>query len=157
PGVLPADIAAYRWAGIDLGGHHAGSERRAAPRAASGDHCGGAECVRADRVEHLPVLWIFRPAGANAGANRDDGGDEIVGVSAGVHRRADRMERHQGVAGITGAACGGSSGLEPVSKINGPLQCQSPQFSWPLSARLGPCLPGYHYILMFSATNEPAL
>ena len=76
------------------------SKRGTRSRPSSFDNFDGIGWFRADRVQHLPVLWIRRSPSANAWTNRDDGNHEIVVVSSRLHWRSNWLERHQGVSGL---------------------------------------------------------
>jgi len=61
---------------------------------------GGTHWIGLDRDQHLALLWICRPAGANPGSNGDDGDHTIVVVFPSLYRCADCLERDQSIAGV---------------------------------------------------------
>ena len=105
-GRVSLNVAADRGSRINLRCYYTGSKRVTASRSSSFDHCDGIGWVRADRDQYLLMLWICRPPGANAGANRDDGDHKIVVISTGLHWRANYLEWHQGIAGVCDSAPG---------------------------------------------------
>jgi hypothetical protein len=104
PGILSLDDATDSRSRINLGGDHAGRERRSPSLVPSFDYFSGTHWIGLDRDQHFALLWICRPAGANPGSNGDDGDHTIVVIFPSLYRGADSLEWDQSITGVGDAA-----------------------------------------------------